>query len=234
MTPSMTRIKHLFLTLLLTTGGSLCPAEPNAVTDTIRPMVPDVLTDTLTTELSLGDTMPTTFNKKTPLHPPDMNTQHPIPEVVLECACNHGQPHVEYLTRDERGEIYTASLPPDFDIPFPPAIPALIIYREGTCQYVDREVEAAEKRVKAFQANVPPPVRECVETHGYIYAKYVTRDRRGEIYAVSPLMPKNRIPFPTGLPAYIIYRDGVCCMVDGREGLELHHSLVQRKQSRQR
>lgn len=119
----MTRIKHLFLTLLLTTGGSLCPAEPNAVPDTIRPMVPDVLTDTLTTELPLGDTMPTTFNKKTPLHPPDMNTQHPIPEVVLECARSHGQPHVEYVTRDHRGEIYTASLPPDFEPPLPPCHP---------------------------------------------------------------------------------------------------------------
>lgn len=154
---------------------------------------------------------------------------HPIPEAVWECARNHGQPHVEYLTRDERGEIYTASLPPDFDIPFPPAIPALIIYREGRCQYVDREVEAAEKRVKAFQESVPPPVWECTQAHGYIYARYVTRDHRGEIYAVSPLMPKNRIPFPTGLPAYIIYRDGVCRMVDGREGLELLNSLLKQE-----
>lgn len=230
----MTRIKHLFLTLLLTTGGSLCPAEPNAVTDTIRPMAPDVLTDTLTTELPLGDTMPTTFNKKTPLHPPDMNTQHPIPEVVLECARSHGQPHVEYVTRDHRGEIYTASLPPDFEPPYPPAIPALIIYREGTCQYVDREVEVAEKRVKAFQESVPPPVWECTQVHGYIYAKYVTRDRRGEIYAVSPVMPKNRIPPLLGPPAYIIYHNGECQLLRGSEGLEMHHSLVQRTQSRQR
>lgn len=71
---------------------------------------------------------------------------------------------------------------------------------------------------------VPEKVLFHLKEMGANHAEYIATTDAGEIYSAEYL-DSDGIPVPTGLPAFVIYKDDEISSVCGEKGLALHDSL---------
>ena len=71
---------------------------------------------------------------------------------------------------------------------------------------------------------VPQIVKEVARTYGFNNAKYCGELDGAKVYGVETV-DSNGLPVPTGLPTFLLLKDGDITIVSGNEGLDLDCKL---------